>query len=120
MNVAALGRFATRDPSATGWGFASTDPLNDARPAGAFPHMCQHCNNLAKAAVNYTVCALPGLQDRWRTRYAGAPPPEDTLEKITPRQPPRPEPPSAWLQPYWLPYARKPPAARQPYSAPPR
>ncbi len=82
MNIAAPGRFAMRDPSATGWGrlghwgAAFIDPRNDARPAGSDNHRTS------------TAAAAPAVR--------------------------------AEQQLYGLPYARKPPAERQPYNPLPR
>ncbi len=103
MNIAAPGRFAMRDPSAEGWGAASIDPRNDARPASASPHMRQHGNKLANVAVNYTLRAVPGLQDCLRARPCPSPPEQDWTTIAPPPPQPSPEP-----QPLELPFARKP------------
>ncbi len=52
----------------------AADPPNDPRPpGGAFPHMRQHANTIAKATVDRVFAVVPCLNTNLSANYAGAP-----------------------------------------------
>ncbi len=82
MNPAAPGLFAARDspdgrPPFTDW-------RDDARPAGAFPHMLEHASNAATVLATVPVRLRATVNDSLHARFSGAPPPGNTSEYSLP------------------------------------